>query len=78
MTPFERDYFDLHGRRSEREPQFIRQEDVRAGRLVTRIDKPGLRLIFGAVGLFWAIVLSVTLLGMIAVIVAFVAALLGF
>lgn len=77
QTTFERDYADLHGRPLRSEPEFIRHEDVRAGRLVSRIDRPGLRLVFGAVGLFWAIVLSGALIVMIVVAWAFVSAVLG-
>jgi hypothetical protein len=72
MTPFERDFADLHGRRA-REPEIIRHEDVRAGRLVTRIDHPGARLVLGSLGLFWAIVLGVLLLAALGVLGAVVA-----
>lgn len=66
LTPFDRDFADLHGR-EPRPSEFIRHEDVRRGRIVSRVDHPGLRLMFGAVGLFWAIVLGVLLIAMIVV-----------
>lgn len=56
LTPFDRDFAALHGRRP-RETDFIRHDEVRAGRIVTRVDEPGLRLVLGALGLFWSIVL---------------------
>lgn len=69
-SQFQRDLEELHGRGSWREPdpEVIRHEDVRAGRIVTGMDSPGLRLVIGSLGLFWAIVLSVVLV--VAVIVA--------
>lgn len=60
QTTFERDFAALHGRKP-REGDFIRHEDVRAGRIVSRIDQPGLRLVIGALGLFWSIVLIAVL-----------------
>jgi len=56
LTPFDRDFAALHGRRP-RQSDFIRHEDVRAGRIVSGADNPGLRLVLGALGLFWSIVL---------------------
>lgn len=74
QTSFERDFRDLHGRRP-RETEFIRQEDVRSGRLVTRIDQTGTRLVLGALGLFWSIILLGVLVVMLVVGWAFVSAL---
>jgi hypothetical protein len=70
MTPFDRDYRDLHGRKPQ--PEFIRHEDVRRGRIISRIPKhAGLRLSIGALGLFWAPVLLVALCALAVVIWAF-------
>lgn len=75
QSPFQRDFADLHGRRPRRD-EFIRHEEVRAGRLVTRIDKPGLRLVMGALGLFWSLVLLGVLAVMLVVAWAFISGLL--
>lgn len=66
MTTFERDFAKVHGRRPK-QSEFIRQEDVRRGRLVTRINNPGARLAIGAVGLFWTLVLGAAVLAMLVV-----------
>jgi hypothetical protein len=71
-SSFDRDFEDLHGRRPA---GFIRHEDVRAGRLVSSVSQPGLRLVLGALGLFWTVVTAVVLVAMVAVAVA---AVLGF
>jgi hypothetical protein len=65
-TSFDRDFADLHGR-VPRDQDFIRHEDVRAGRIVSRVDSPGLRLVVGALGLFWAIVLIGVLVVMVVI-----------
>lgn len=60
LTPFARDFADLHGR-PPRQGEFIRHEDVRAGRIVSRVDHPGARLVAGALGLFWGLVILAAL-----------------
>ena len=74
MTPFQRDFRDLHGR-APRHSDFIHHEDVRDGRLVRRTDRPGLRLVMGALGLWAGIVLLVALAAMVVVTVVLVAGL---
>jgi hypothetical protein len=66
---FRQDFEDIHGRGSwaDVDVEIIRHEDIRAGRIVTGVDSPGLRLVIGALGLFWAIVLIGVLVVMIVV-----------